>query len=104
MLQALHSPAVSIREAVIEATTKKPLLIAEVKLIFGLVLLGLGILGTAFLFLNSNRVVVLEGDDSSTISPTDPLISPDLGYLLDVETKYILSVRQKFLELPYKTN
>ncbi len=73
MLQALHSPPVSISEAIVG--TKKPSLTPEVKIIFSLLLLGLGVLGITFLFLNPDRI--WEEEDSSEISKTDASRSND---------------------------
>ena len=76
MLQALHSPPVSISKAIVG--TKKPSFTTEVKIIFSLLLLGLGVLGITFLFLNPDRIwLENEIEDSSEISKTDPSISND---------------------------
>ena len=79
MLESLHSPPVSISEAVFERATKKPWLSFEVKVISSLFLLGLGALGITFLFLNPNLISWFEeGDDKSDkISKTDPSIQTD---------------------------
>ena len=80
MLQALHSPPVSISQAVFERGTKKPFLTSEVKVISILFLSGLGVLGITFLFLNSNLISWFENegdDESSKISKTDAPIQTD---------------------------
>ena len=77
MLRALHSPPVSISKRVVGETTKKPFLTSEVKVISMLFLLGLGVLGIAFLFLNPDQISWFDSGESSTILKTDPSISVD---------------------------
>lgn len=52
MLQALHSPPISLSISLVDTPAKKNHLNSEIKVISGLFLLGLGILGTTFALLN----------------------------------------------------
>ena len=75
MLQALHSPPVSISTVV--ETGKKPFS-TEVKMVLSLLLLGSGALGITFLFLNSDLISRFENeDDSSKILKPDAVIETD---------------------------
>ena len=79
MLESLHSPPVSISEAIFKRSIKKPFLTSEVKIISTLFLSGLGVLGIACLFLNPNLISWFEERDnkSSEILTTDASILTD---------------------------
>ena len=91
MLRALHSRPVSISERVVDASTHKPLLTSEVKVISSLFLIGLGVLGLAYILLNSSLASLFERDfasESAEISQNSSTYSDRQLEVEDKETEY----------------